>query len=107
MSPSWPRPPNAVGSRRGGGMGPVEYFPFMPCPLFVAWKRIARMKTGRTLFAFLCLAGAAQPASAFQLQTAVLAGGCYWGVESVYEHVKGVRDVVSGYAGGNRSGLTR
>jgi len=34
------------------------------------------------------------------LQTAVLAGGCFWGVEAVFEHVKGVTNVVSGYAGG-------
>ena len=33
-------------------------------------------------------------------ETAVLAGGCFWGMESVFEHVKGVKDVVSGYAGG-------
>ena len=32
--------------------------------------------------------------------TAVFAGGCFWGVEAVFEHTKGVRDVVSGYAGG-------
>jgi len=31
---------------------------------------------------------------------AVFAGGCFWGVEAVFEHVKGVRDAVSGYAGG-------
>lgn len=30
--------------------------------------------------------------------TAVLAGGCYWGTEAVFEHVKGVRSVVSGFA---------
>jgi peptide-methionine (S)-S-oxide reductase len=30
----------------------------------------------------------------------VLAGGCFWGMESVFEHVRGVKDVVSGYAGG-------
>ena len=35
------------------------------------------------------------------LQTAVVAGGCFWGVEGVFEHVRGVRDVVSGYAGGD------
>ncbi|MDE2307988.1 MAG: peptide-methionine (S)-S-oxide reductase MsrA [Xanthomonadaceae bacterium] len=35
------------------------------------------------------------------VQTAVLAGGCFWGVESVFEHVKGVRRVVAGYAGGS------
>jgi len=33
-------------------------------------------------------------------ETAILAGGCFWGMESVFEHVKGVKDVVSGYAGG-------
>jgi peptide-methionine (S)-S-oxide reductase len=34
-------------------------------------------------------------------ETAVLAGGCFWGMEAVFEHVKGVRNVVSGYAGGS------
>ena len=38
--------------------------------------------------------------------TAVFAGGCFWGVEAVYEHVKGVKSVVSGYAGGNASTAT-
>lgn len=33
---------------------------------------------------------------------AVFAGGCFWGMEAVFEQVKGVRDVVSGYAGGTR-----
>lgn len=40
------------------------------------------------------------------MQTAVLAGGCFWGMESVFEHVKGVGDVVSGFAGGSRSDAT-
>src|SRR4051812_31570667 len=35
-------------------------------------------------------------------QTAVFAGGCFWGVEAVFEHVKGVIDVKSGYAGGKK-----
>jgi peptide-methionine (S)-S-oxide reductase len=34
-------------------------------------------------------------------ETAVFAGGCFWGVEAVFEHVKGVKSAVSGYAGGN------
>jgi peptide-methionine (S)-S-oxide reductase len=33
-------------------------------------------------------------------ETLVLAGGCFWGMEAVFEHVKGVKSVVSGYAGG-------
>jgi peptide-methionine (S)-S-oxide reductase len=37
------------------------------------------------------------------VQTAVLAGGCFWGVHGVYQHVRGVRKVVSGYSGGEQS----
>ena len=40
-------------------------------------------------------------AKAGGLQTAVLAGGCFWGMEAVFEHVKGVKSVTSGYAGGS------
>jgi len=34
-------------------------------------------------------------------QTAVLAGGCFWGVQAVFEHLKGVRSVTAGYSGGH------
>lgn len=34
-------------------------------------------------------------------QTAIFAGGCFWGVEAVFEHLKGVSDVVSGFSGGD------
>ncbi|QNQ09197.1 peptide-methionine (S)-S-oxide reductase MsrA [Sphingomonas alpina] len=40
------------------------------------------------------------------LQTAVLAGGCFWGMEAVFEHVKGVRNVTAGYAGGSAATAT-
>ena len=51
---------------------------------------------------FIATAIVASPASAApRTDTAVLAGGCFWGMESVFEHVKGVKDVVSGYAGGS------
>jgi len=43
------------------------------------------------------------PKAAGPTQTAVLAGGCFWGVQGVFEHVRGVKKVVSGYAGGDRS----
>jgi peptide-methionine (S)-S-oxide reductase len=36
-------------------------------------------------------------------QTAVLSGGCFWGVEGVFQHVKGVTNVTSGYSGGQAS----
>jgi len=53
------------------------------------------MKLARIL-----IAGAALAAAPAHADTAVLAGGCFWGMESVFEHVKGVSDVVSGFAGG-------
>lgn len=40
-------------------------------------------------------------ATAKGTQTAVFAGGCFWGVEAVFEHVRGVTQVVSGYSGGS------
>jgi peptide-methionine (S)-S-oxide reductase len=36
--------------------------------------------------------------------TAVFAGGCFWGVEAVFDHVKGVKRAISGYAGGDVAG---
>jgi len=41
-----------------------------------------------------------EPATATGSETAVLSGGCFWGVQGVFEHVKGVSRAVSGYAGG-------
>jgi peptide-methionine (S)-S-oxide reductase len=65
------------------------------------------------LSAALCLAAPKVPfpdpavdipaASATGPQTAVLAGGCFWGMEAVFEHLKGVTNVVSGFAGGEKS----
>ncbi len=44
------------------------------------------------------------PASSAREQPqAVLAGGCFWGMEAVFEHLKGVTNVVSGFAGGSKS----
>jgi peptide-methionine (S)-S-oxide reductase len=41
--------------------------------------------------------------AAKQTASVVLAGGCFWGVEAVFERLKGVSDAVSGYAGGKKS----
>ena len=49
---------------------------------------------------------AGTPAAA-TTETAILAGGCFWGTEAVFEHVKGVQNVVSGFAGGTRGGFGR
>lgn len=58
----------------------------------------------RLVFGSLCAcllvpAATAQSSSAAE-QTAVFAGGCFWGVDAVFRHVKGVVGVTSGYAGG-------
>ena len=53
----------------------------------------------RRLILTLAALFAASPALA-RTETAVLAGGCFWGMEAVFEHVRGVSDVTSGYAGG-------
>jgi peptide-methionine (S)-S-oxide reductase len=69
--------------------------------------------------AFALLGGAAQaeravpiPVAAHDVartatpQVAILAGGCFWGMEAVFEHVKGVKSVTAGYAGGTRDTAT-
>ncbi|MDB6162688.1 MAG: methionine sulfoxide reductase [Xanthomonadaceae bacterium] len=79
----------------------------------------ARSFLGMTLLAGLiaCSAGLARskpvalpdpkldiPAAATKgEQTAVFAGGCFWGVEAVFDHVRGVKQAISGYSGGNAS----
>jgi len=59
--------------------------------------RISSIARALILAAFLPLAAAAQS------QTAVFSGGCFWGVDAVFKHVKGVTKVVSGYSGGEAS----
>ena len=63
------------------------------------------MKAGIGVLASVLLAGAPSPAAA-RSETAVLAGGCFWGMEWVFEHVKGVDSVISGYAGGSAADAT-
>jgi peptide-methionine (S)-S-oxide reductase len=48
-------------------------------------------------------APALDAAAADGLETAVIAGGCFWGVQAVYQHTKGVKNAVSGYAGGSKA----
>jgi peptide-methionine (S)-S-oxide reductase len=64
------------------------------------------------VFAFVPLTAKAEPAVTIPppaaeapaqnagLETALLAGGCFWGIQAVYQHVNGVTNAVSGYAGG-------
>ena len=49
---------------------------------------------------------AASAAAGARSETIVLAGGCFWGMEGTFEHLKGVTNVTSGYAGGSASDAT-
>ncbi|MBK9132631.1 MAG: peptide-methionine (S)-S-oxide reductase MsrA [Gammaproteobacteria bacterium] len=75
-----------------------------------AQNRLFPLLTALPLVALLACAQAAtplpaplvdSPATAPGHETAVLAGGCFWGMQSVYRHVRGVIDVSAGYAGGS------
>jgi peptide-methionine (S)-S-oxide reductase len=74
------------------------------------YRTVAALAVTAALLSSLYAAGAAPlpapavdtPAASVKVpQTAVFAGGCFWGVEAVFRHVKGVTKAVSGYAGGN------
>lgn len=56
-------------------------------------------EAGRVIPAYVASSAAAIPATA-TTETAVVAGGCFWGIQGVYQHVRGVINAVSGYAGG-------
>ncbi len=60
---------------------------------------IKRLLSG--LFLMFGLAALPNATAAPAEQTAVFAGGCFWGMDAVFKHVKGVFEVVSGYAGGS------
>jgi len=69
-------------------------------PIFTAVTRLAQAAEPAVAIPPPTL-DAAAPAGA-GLQNVVLAGGCFWGVQAVYEHIKGVTQAVSGYAGGQK-----
>ena len=84
----------------------------------VARVRLSVLITGALLLTALALRimpaaaqeGIALPAPAIELpasqapsEVMVIAGGCFWGVQGVFQHVKGVSNAISGYAGGAKS----
>ena len=78
------------------------------------WSTIAVVGFGLACFAFAPGRSSADsativpapavdaPASTVATETAVFAGGCFWGVQGVFQHVVGVKNAVSGYAGGEK-----
>src|ERR1700689_5349552 len=70
---------------------------------FVAWTAVRSIgaKPIEPKFPFPKPAADEPLASAKGEEKVVLAGGCFWGVQAVFEHMKGVKSAVSGYAGGH------
>ena len=70
---------------------------------FVAWSAVRSIgaKPSEPKFPFPKPAADAPLAAAKSQETAVLAGGCFWGIQAVFEHLKGVTSVAAGYAGGH------
>jgi len=64
-------------------------------------QSIKTILRGTSLCLLLGLGALSNATAASTEQTAVFAGGCFWGVDAVFKHVKGVSEVVSGYSGGN------
>ncbi len=67
---------------------------------FAVWQPLLNAAEAPTIIAAPALDN---PKAASPLQTTVLAGGCFWGIQGVFEHVKGVHKVVAGYAGGDKA----
>ena len=78
----------------------VNRFRFLRCLLILSLFGAAASSTARGQVP--AFAGGPPSSAAEGKQTAVLAGGCFWGVDAVFEHVKGVKSVVAGYFRGKR-----
>ncbi|NEU14930.1 peptide-methionine (S)-S-oxide reductase MsrA [Methylobacterium sp. BTF04] len=78
----------------------------------VAGLGLLAVLAGKSSFAQAEEAGQRLPDAVLQanekgsLRTATFAGGCFWGVQGVFQHVRGVKQAVSGYAGGDRAHAT-
>lgn len=73
---------------------------YRPTPRMSALRALIALPFALTVFAGANLPAGAVPRP--QSETAVLAGGCFWGMETVFEHLNGVTGVVAGYAGGTK-----
>jgi peptide-methionine (S)-S-oxide reductase len=86
--------------------GPAtQRVPFIPLETAMRWTRFVLLliaaASGLAEAAVPDYAGAPPKTSAPGEATAVFAGGCFWGVDAVFKHLKGVTNVVSGYSGGS------
>jgi peptide-methionine (S)-S-oxide reductase len=84
---------------------PIRIFTFALAGLLLAVGGFAAMRhlPAYAEGAVVLPAPAFDPADHAASETAVLSGGCFWGMQGVYEHVKGVTKVYAGYSGGAAS----
>src|SRR5258705_8633784 len=73
---------------------------------FGLWIAVPRSVAGPAQLAPPPAVDAPSAASGAKPQVAVFAGGCFWGVQGVYQHVKGVSNAISGYTGGEKRTAT-
>ncbi len=81
----------------------MSNFPLRLCAMFAMVMLVvvvAGSATNRSNVVFPSPALDVPRAAAQDEQSAVLAGGCFWGTQAVFQHVKGVLSVTSGYSGG-------
>ena len=85
-------------THRGKTAGRLWY-PLLLLPLaYLAWQTVGHTQEAAVMVPPPAADSAiASPGSE---ETAVFAGGCFWGMQGVFEHVKGVKQVLSGYSGG-------
>ncbi len=86
-----PRSPFSRLSLRAAAIGALAISAFVAAPLHAAEEAV------------VIPTPAMDVPAADGIQTAVIAGGCFWGVQGVFQHTAGVVNAVSGYAGGGKS----
>jgi peptide-methionine (S)-S-oxide reductase len=97
---------NSTGSQEEAAMSRSQFSRLSLCVAVIGAVAITAFKVAPSLAAedaVIIPAPAMDVQAASGFQTAVLAGGCFWGVQGVFQHTVGVVNAVSGYAGGNKS----
>jgi peptide-methionine (S)-S-oxide reductase len=99
-------PPNPAAVTRGHPMRRSQFSRLSLCAAAIgalAITAFAAAPSRAAEDAVIIPAPAVETQASEGIQTAVIAGGCFWGVQGVFQHTAGVVNAVSGYAGGNKA----